>query len=55
MKNYTGRKITLQFEGALTVNVSGMNASYTAAGGSTLTLEGRKNGNGQWVEISRAV
>lgn len=54
MKNYTGRKITLQFEGVLTVNISGMNSSYTAAGGSTLTLEGRKNGNGQWVEISRS-
>lgn len=54
VKNNAGRRITLQFEAATPVNVSGMNSAYTGSGGSTLTLQGRKNGNGQWVEISRA-
>lgn len=54
MKNHAGRRVTLQFEAALTVTIPGMNTSYTASGGSTLTLQGRKNGNGQWLEISRS-
>lgn len=54
MKNHTGRQVTLQFEGTLTVQLPGMNTAYTAAGGSTLTVRGRRNGNGQWLEISRS-
>lgn len=54
IKNQAGRRITLQFEGVLTFNVFGMNSSYTSSAGSTLSLIGRKNGNGQWLETSRS-
>ncbi len=50
--NYTTRDVTLVFEAATTIQLPGMNTSFTTQGGSTLSLRGRRNG--QWLEISRA-
>lgn len=50
--NNAGRTITLFFESACTVNVSGMNSAFSASSGSTLVLRGA--GNGTWMKISQA-
>ncbi|MCS3423451.1 hypothetical protein M2403_002052 [Rahnella sp. BIGb0603] len=50
--NCKERVLTIFFESALTINVAGMNSSFVAQAGSTLTLKRMQNGS--WAEISRA-
>lgn len=50
--NCKERVITLFFESALSIQVTGMNSAFNAAAGSTLTL--RRMANGSWAEVSRA-
>lgn len=50
--NCKERVLTLFFEAALNISVTGMNNSFAAKAGSTLTLKRMQNGS--WAEIARA-
>ena len=50
--NCKERVLTLFFEAALNISVTGMNNSFAANAGSTLTLKRMQNGS--WAEIARA-